>query len=429
MTGPERDRRDAQRRVAEAAAAAATIYAASRSDDDLIAAIGRITNSAAALTSTAVLTATASIIALWRATNPYDDVAVAKFAAESGKIIVSAQRATATIHAAAQLSQLRTMGIVANVAVTIPDQVRGATVEFGRQVSITAPATTTVTYQTTDDPEHDGDETDETEAPRADAQDVSDTGTVTREVRYADSAPDKLFERAAATYRYERSTGTDHAGANDAAEQRIEGLIETNVMLAQRLAEQQTLARVVDLDERIIGYRRVIHPELSKGGTCGLCIAASDRIYKIAELKPLHDDCKCTVAAVTATHDPGFRINEDDLAQLYADASGTTSGRTKGHNLKRTRYVIETHHELGAVLKRVSADSGKKRKSAPRKTNRQTAAPDVGRTHETAADKARRLLPGFESSVAAAIERGMDEDSQQVQWLRGQIKKLQAALR
>ena len=37
----------------------------------------------------------------------------------------------------------------------------------------------------------------------------------------------------------------------------------------------------------IRAYRRVIHPELSKGGTCGLCIAASDRIYFVDDLLAL----------------------------------------------------------------------------------------------------------------------------------------------
>jgi hypothetical protein len=78
-------------------------------------------------------------------------------------------------------------------------------------------------------------------------------------------SPGKLFERAAETYRYERSIGTDHETANDKAEQRITASVDTNLLLSRRLAQQQTLVRVAEKDERVIGYRRIIHPEAVQG--------------------------------------------------------------------------------------------------------------------------------------------------------------------
>ena len=122
--------------------------------------------------------------------------------------------------------------------------------------------------------------------------------------------------------------------------------------LAARLASQQTLVRAAAKDERIIGYRRIIHPEKSDGGVCGLCVAAANQVYRVTELLPIHNRCKCTIAPVTTAHDPGHTLNRDDLDKLYEHAGGTTSGAA----LKRTRYQIEHHHELGPVLTRATGE-------------------------------------------------------------------------
>ena len=73
-----------------------------------------------------------------------------------------------------------------------------------------------------------------------------------------------------------------------------------------------------------------------------MCIAAAERIYHIAELMPIHDRCKCTVAVVTEDHDPADELNKADLKQLYEDAGGTSAA-----HLKRTRYQVDEHGELG----------------------------------------------------------------------------------
>jgi hypothetical protein len=214
---------------------------------------------------------------LWRGINPYDHGEVAGFAAQAGRIMVSSQRTVANAHVAAQQLQLKAVGINQPVTVTIPDNVRGSSVTLGGGEPKVHQTEATVDYG-------DGEQT----IPKGDA------------------APGKVFERPAETYRYERSIGTDHETANDKAEQRISSTVDNNMLLSARLASQQTLVRVAEKDERIIGYRRIIHPEASKGGVCGLCIAASDRVYHVKELMPIHDRCECTVSPVTTAHDPGF---------------------------------------------------------------------------------------------------------------------------
>jgi hypothetical protein len=115
----------------------------------------------------------------------------------------------------------------------------------------------------------------------------------------------------------------------------------------QLVARDQARASLSAQEQQglITGWRRVPHPELSKGGTCGLCWAASTRIYKTGELMPIHHDCHCLPMPVTAEHDIGSIINDQDLGTLYGDA-----GSTDAAALKRTRYRIDEHGELGPLL-------------------------------------------------------------------------------
>lgn len=280
---------------------------------------------AATISSQVSQTTTALITALYARMNPYSAKEVRDFAKQAGRIIIGSQRTVANAHTAAQLLQLRAVGINQTVPVVIPDNVRGASVTFGGgKPKVHAPAETTVDYE-------DGAE----------------------KIAKKEATPDKVFERAAETYRYERSIGKDHDTANTAAEQRIEKIVDNNLILSARLAAQQTLVRVAEKDERIVGYRRIIHPELArKTGTCGLCVAAANRVYKVKELQPIHGGCNCSISPVTTAHDPGYTLNEDDLKRLYTHAGGGTAGR----GLKRINYQIIDHHELGPVLTKVTGE-------------------------------------------------------------------------
>ena len=275
----------------------------------------------AATTTSRVSAVTAGMIAnLFAAVNPYSTKQVREFAQRAGQIIIGSQRTVANVHTAAQQIALRAVGINTAVPVVIPDNVRGATVTFGGgKPKVHAPAQTTVDYD-------DGAE----------------------RISKSDAAPERVFERAAVTFRYEKSVGKDDAAAGEAARRRIEETVDNNLILAARLASQQTLVRAAEKDERIVGYRRIIHPELAKGGVCGLCVTAADRVYKVEELQPIHNRCNCSIAPVTTAHDPGHTLNQGDLSKLYEHAGGKTSAKA----LKRTRYEIVQHHELGPVLTR-----------------------------------------------------------------------------
>ncbi|TPF92880.1 hypothetical protein BW14_06865 [Bifidobacterium sp. UTBIF-68] len=93
-------------------------------------------------------------------------------------------------------------------------------------------------------------------------------------------------------------------------------------------------------------YRRIIHPELSKTGTCGLCVVAANNVYGTADLLPMHNLCKCTVMPITASHDPGLRLNREDLDRIYKKAGGTTNAS----GLKSVRVEVVNHSEIGPIL-------------------------------------------------------------------------------
>lgn len=196
------------------------------------------------------------------------------------------------------------------------------------------------------------------------------TGTLVRPAPAADLSelragvnPDEVYLRLANTYRYEMAraraatipTLPDGAPTSlhlpvprtqaqilDQVLTRAEVMADTDVTLAVR--EQSR--RFCGYTSRVTGYRRVIHPELSRTGTCGLCIAASDRVYRKADLLPIHGRCNCETLPIIDGVDPAAYQNGVDLRGLYRDAGGTTAAG----ELKKVRYRVNEHGELGPVL-------------------------------------------------------------------------------
>lgn len=149
------------------------------------------------------------------------------------------------------------------------------------------------------------------------------------------------FERPAVQFRFRVSEGDSEEAAAAAAKQRVKQLADMDLGLAGREASKQTLVSA----DRITGWRRIIRPELSRSGSCGLCVVAANQVYRTDELMPLHNGCNCTVAPITLTSDPGLTLNRQDLNVLYGAAGGT--GR---QGLQRVRVAVKQHGELGPVL-------------------------------------------------------------------------------
>lgn len=144
-------------------------------------------------------------------------------------------------------------------------------------------------------------------------------------------------------YRYIMSKYDDITQASSAMVQRAESLVDTDLNLASRQSVKDTL----ESTKQVTGYRRIVHPELSRGGSCGLCVIAADRTYNKSELMPIHDRCKCTVLPITKKSDPGLQLNAEQLQAFY-DAAG---GSTEGADLKRVRAKTSFHGEIGPVLR------------------------------------------------------------------------------
>lgn len=149
-----------------------------------------------------------------------------------------------------------------------------------------------------------------------------------------------VYQRLGEQYRYQRSAGLDHAAALASTSERAEVMADTDTTLAMRAQARRFMVR-----RGITGYRRIIRPEASAGGVCGLCIAAADRIYHKADLLPIHGRCHCETAPIVGGQDPGYNLNATDLDNLYGAA-----GSTGRQDLAKIRIQIHHHGELGPVL-------------------------------------------------------------------------------
>lgn len=151
-----------------------------------------------------------------------------------------------------------------------------------------------------------------------------------------------VYERLGAAYRFAASQGASPAEALATTLARGVAMGQMDNLLAFR---GQTRS-FVESSGRISGYRRVIRPELSRSGTCGLCAVASDQVYHSNELMPIHEHCHCNVLPIAGSKDPGRGLNEDEFKTLYGAA-----GSTEGRELAKVKIEVHQHGELGPVLR------------------------------------------------------------------------------
>jgi hypothetical protein len=145
-------------------------------------------------------------------------------------------------------------------------------------------------------------------------------------------------------YRRLRLDGLDDLQARLRAKDRSGRMAWADVATASRDTAAHRLA--VAEPKGVTGWRRIIHPELSAGGTCGLCLVASDRVYGVRDLQPLHSRCKCTIAPIVGENDPGLALSQDSLAAVYRLAGDSTFAQ----DLARVRIQVREHAELGPTL-------------------------------------------------------------------------------
>jgi len=219
------------------------------------------------------------------------------------------------------------------------------------------------------------------------------------------------WNRPAEQFRFAESQGQPRGKAIEVATKRVEELADLDMALAMR----NTASNIFKATPKVTGYRRVIHPELSESGTsCGLCIAASTRIYSKEELLPLHDHCHCTVMPIVGDDDPGDFFNKEDidlLNELYKAAGGDNTAQ----GLSRVRFKVIQNSELGPYL----VEEGSKTKGIhPSPSNPRTKisrSDSVDAQIKSLTDSLERLL----------IRQRMGEDvAQPIVWQQDRLRLL-----
>ena len=145
------------------------------------------------------------------------------------------------------------------------------------------------------------------------------------------------FSRVAAEYRYLASRGASKDQALTGAMGRAKRMSEAD--LTQAFTEQSKRFMV---GRKVDGFRRIVHPELARTGSCGLCFVAADREYHRADLMPVHNGCNCGVLPIIDGNDPGQDL---DVGAVYGEADSTD-----GRELKKVRVEVVEHSELGPQL-------------------------------------------------------------------------------
>lgn len=157
------------------------------------------------------------------------------------------------------------------------------------------------------------------------------------------------WERPAVQMRYALSEGIDSPAAVQRLYDRLDSLIEQDLALADRDEASRVLTEASVHSgsslKTVTGFRRIIHPELSRGGTCGFCAIAADRVYNIGGLMPLHPNCRCTIMPIVEGNDPGYQMNESELIEAYGSAGGTEASKLA--NLAVREY---DHGEYGPTF-------------------------------------------------------------------------------
>jgi hypothetical protein len=227
--------------------------------------------------------------------------------------------------------------------------------------------------------------------------------------------PSDPYGRVADQFRYQVAAEKLTEGeARQRALVRIESVAATDITLAVREQVRKTMGKIPG----ITGYRRILRPELTATGPCGLCVVAADRLYHIEDLHPLHARCVCEVLPVIGAFDPGVQLNASDLAQIYTAAGSTGGGKREKGALKRIRVALAEHGELGPTL--VDADQHYR------------SPADVARTrHPDKAVRDQAKLDAFEERLGVLLRRqGSGEQGLEraIGWQTDRIDKLRREL-
>lgn len=238
-----------------------------------------------------------------------------------------------------------------------------------------------------------------------------------KQVAYA--KPADPYGRIADQYRFSVITqGRTEEEATDAAMERVAVAVENDVTAAVREQYHKTMGQ-----QKADGYRRILHPELTKSGPCGLCQVAADRVYSVSDLLPLHGRCVCEVLPIYGKQDPGIDLNFSDLDRLYRLAAGNAEDEDDGRRdtstkaLARLRVAIAENGEMGPVL--VNADH-----------NHRDPVDVAKRMVASSEERDRMQLDQWERSYETLSLRSMHGENvnKSLKWQRDRILELRKRL-
>jgi hypothetical protein len=185
------------------------------------------------------------------------------------------------------------------------------------------------------------------------------------------------YARAADVYRFQQSlwdrvaTRLDKpptlVSPLDAAVGRVRAVADLDAQLVVRDQSRQFMTS----QPAVVGWRRVFYPELSSGGSCGLCITAATEVNGKTDVLPFHAHCTCVPVPVFDGRDPGAQLNA-----------------RHGQGLERSAVAVSQHGELGPVLHPADRPLPPRRHEATKPTH-------------TPAEKRRRLKAVYADQAAA----------------------------
>lgn len=126
-----------------------------------------------------------------------------------------------------------------------------------------------------------------------------------------------------------------------------------------QLAKTHTARAVMDRQEHVTGFRRVLNGAQS----CGLCVVSATQRYHKQDLMPIHPGCDCGVQALVGSQDPGQIVNPQMLEQAHkairerfgasnrgAREIGSKTNAAGEPLLYRDVLLVHQHGEIGPVL-------------------------------------------------------------------------------
>ncbi|MCT7369454.1 hypothetical protein [Mycolicibacterium llatzerense] len=234
--------------------------------------------------------------------------------------------------------------------------------------------------------------------------------------------PVQVYQRPIIAARTALSTGKTFDEARNLGALRARQLCLTDVQMAKVRQYDRSLT---EADQKF--FRRVPQGP----ATCALCLIAATQPYTVGKLMPIHPGCDCGIEEIPAGMDLDHLLDTRRLLEAtHAQVKEFTAIEDRGGRAVDYRKLLITkdHGEIGPLLAwNGQAFTGPK--DIPGPAAGHSAKPQVTKiADETPADRARKLLPGLEKSLADLRAKGLSEESSQVTYHKQQIEKHTAAL-